>query len=159
MSVTELLHQSELFIGLAPEQIEQIAALGREETFDDEDIIIEEKSPTHELYIICSGIVEVEVARGSVHDVPGPPQLDSIVRLGQGQVFGEMALVDSGSRSATVRCAQDGTVLYVIPHQEFWELCEKDHHIGFVVMRNLAADLSFKMRHRNLQVRLGRKGQ
>jgi len=159
VSITELLHQSELFTGLTSEQIERIVDLGREETYAAGDIIIEEGSPTHELYIICCGMVEVEVARGTIHDVPGPPQLSSIVRLGQGQVFGEMALVDSGSRSATVRCAQDDTTLYVIPHQEFWALCETDHHIGFIVMRNLAADLSFKMRHRNLQVRLGRDEQ
>jgi CRP/FNR family cyclic AMP-dependent transcriptional regulator len=154
MSITELLQHSELFLELTPEQVERIAALGQEVTYDAGDIIISEGAPSHEIYIICNGMVEVEVAKGAVQDIPGAPQLSSIVRLGQGQVFGEMALVDSGARSATVRCAKDGTTLYVIPHRDFWDLCEGDHHIGFIVMRNIAADLSFKLRHRNLQERL-----
>jgi hypothetical protein len=29
-------------------------------------------------------------------------------------------------------------------------LCERDTHIGYVVMRNLAADISFKLRHQHL---------
>ncbi len=154
MSVSKLLQQSELFMGLSPEQVEQIAALGQEATYNAGDIIISEGAPTHEIYIVCSGMVEVEVSKGTVHDVPGDPQLSSLVRLGQGQVFGEMALLDSGARSATVRCARDNTALYTIPHQDFWALCEGDHHIGFIVMRNIATDLSFKLRHRNLQEQL-----
>ncbi len=154
MSVIELLEHSELFLELGPDQVKQVAALGHEASYNTGDIIISEGAPSHEIYIICSGMVEVEVGRGAVHDVPGAPQLSSIVRLGQGQVFGEMALVDSGARSATVRCARDNTVLYTIPHRDFWALCKSDHHIGFIVMRNIAADLSFKLRHRNLQERL-----
>jgi CRP/FNR family cyclic AMP-dependent transcriptional regulator len=158
MSVSELLQHSELFLGLAPEQVERVAALGREATYNTGDIIISEGAPTHELYVIQGGMVEVEVVKGAVQDVPGAPQLSSLVRLGQGQVFGEMALVDRGARSATVRCARDGTVLFVIPHEDFWALCEGDHHIGFIVMRNIATDLSFKLRHRNLQERLAGGG-
>lgn len=158
MSVIELLQHSELFLGLTPEQVQQVADLGREASYNTGDIIISEGAPSHELYIIINGMVEVEVVKGAVHDVPGAPQLSSIVRLGQGQVFGEMALVDSGARSATVRCAKDNTVLYIIPHKDFWALCQGDHHIGFIVMRNIAADLSFKLRHRNLQERLAGGG-
>jgi CRP/FNR family cyclic AMP-dependent transcriptional regulator len=150
MSVTRLLQRSELFAELAPEQIERIAALGQEVVYNAGDVVIREGDPSDEVYIICNGMVEVEVSKGTVPDVPGPPQLSSIVRLGQGQVFGEMALVDRGARSATVRCVEDGTALYVIPRQDFWVLCDGDHHIGYVVMRNIAADLSFKLRHRNL---------
>jgi hypothetical protein len=29
-------------------------------------------------------------------------------------------------------------------------LCEKDTNMGYMVMRNIATDLSFKLRHRNL---------
>ncbi len=158
MSVSKLLQHSELFLGLSPEQVEQIAALGHEATYNAGELIISEGAPSHELYIIGSGMVEVEVVKGTVQDVPGAPQLSSLVRLGQGQVFGEMALIDSGARSATVRCAKDNSVLFVIPHKDFWALCQNDHHIGFIVMRNIAVDLSFKLRHRNLQERLAGGG-
>ncbi len=154
MSVTGLLQRSELFVELTPEQIERIVALGHEVVYNAGDVVIHEGEPSDDIYIICSGMVEVEVAKGTVPDVPGPPQLSSIVRLGQGQVFGEMALVDRGARSATVRCVADDTTLYVIQRQNFWDLCDGDHHIGYIVMRNIAFDLSFKLRHRNLLVGL-----
>jgi CRP-like cAMP-binding protein len=61
-----------------------------------------------------------------------------------------MALVDQGPRSATVRSISDNTVVLAIDRQGFVDLCERDNHLGYVVMRNMAADLSFKLRHRNL---------
>jgi CRP-like cAMP-binding protein len=99
-------------------------------------------------------MVEVLVSRGTIPDVPGPPQMKPIVELGPGQSFGEMALIDRGVRSATVRCVQDGTSLYVIPRQALLALCDRDPQIGYMLMRNIASDLSFKLRHRNLQVQL-----
>ena len=158
MSVADLLQRSELFAGLAPEQIERIATLGREVVYNAGDIIIREGEPSDEMYIISDGMVEVLVSSGAIPDVTGPPQLTPVVRLGQGQFFGEMALVDHGARSATVRCVEDGTTLYVIPRQEFLALCEADHHIGYIVMRNIASDLSFKLRYHNLQARMKKTG-
>lgn len=154
MTVTELLERSELFHELSVEEIERIAALGQEQTYNKGDIVIQEGEPSDEIYVVCSGLVEVEVAQGMVPDVAGRLQVNPIVRLGRGQMFGEMSLIDRGVRSATVRCAEDGTVLYVITRPALWNLCNKDLHIGFILMRNIAADLSFKLRHRNLRVGL-----
>ena len=154
MSVAKLLQRCELFADLTPEQLECIVALGQEVAYDAGDVIIHEADPSDEMYIIGNGMVEVEISKDTIHDVPGAPQLSSIVRLGQGQVFGEMALVDHGRRSATVRCVEKHTVLYVIPRQDFLDLCNSNHHIGYIVMRNIAADLSFKLRHRNIQAGL-----
>ena len=61
-----------------------------------------------------------------------------------------MALVDRGPRSATVRCVTEAAVVNVIGREVFERLCQSDHHIGMLVYRNLAADLSFKLRHRHL---------
>jgi CRP/FNR family cyclic AMP-dependent transcriptional regulator len=154
MSVTELLRRSELFYELTPEQIERIIALGQEKVYNARDIIIEEGDPSDEIYIVCKGMVEVEVSQGVVPDVPGRLQVNPIVRLGRGQVFGEMGLIDRGARSATVRCADDDTTLFVIHRRDLLSLCEGEHDIGYLVMRNIAADLSFKLRHRNLQIGL-----
>ncbi len=100
-------------------------------------------------------MVEVVVPHGSVPDIPGPPEATSVVRLGEGQIFGEMGLVDGGSRSATVRALMDGTTVFVLPQDAFYSLCDQNHTIGYTVMRNIACDLSFKLRHRNLRVMAG----
>lgn len=148
--VADLLRQSEIFAGLPEDKIRQIVSIGLTKTFDAGETIIRGGDPSDELYIVQRGMVEVLVPGSAVPDVAGAPDLTVLVQLGLGQVFGEMALVDHGARSATVRCVEDGTVLFVIPRAAFWELCEGDHHIGYVVMRNIARDLSFKLRHRNL---------
>ena len=48
MSVIELFRHSELFLGLTPDQVEQVAALGKEATYNAGDIVITQltrKSP------------------------------------------------------------------------------------------------------------------
>jgi hypothetical protein len=34
--------------------------------------------------------------------------------------------------------------------EAFFKLCNENTRIGFIVMRNLAVDVAFKLRHRNL---------
>jgi len=60
-----------------------------------------------------------------------------------------MGLVDQGARSATVKAATSVTVKK-ITCDAFLQLCEDDPYVGFKVMHNIAADLSFKLRYRNL---------
>ena len=144
------LRQSELFAGLPDAKIQQIIAIGKEKTFNSGETIIAEGDPSNDMYLVEEGMVEVLVKSGTIPDSPGPPELTPVVQLGQGQLFGEMALVDMGARSATIRAISDDTRIFVVPRDAFWSLCETDHHIGYIVMRNIALDLSFKLRHRNL---------
>jgi hypothetical protein len=47
----------------------------------------------------------------------------------------------------------DTARLQAIRRDDFLTVCEEHHRVGFVVMRNIAADLSFKLRHQNLMGR------
>lgn len=154
-----LLERSELFAGLTADQIKRVAELREEVAYQSGEVIVREGEASDEIYVVREGMVEVLVSEGAIPDVPGPPQMRPIVHLGPGQTFGEMALVDQGARSATVRCVKDGTRLYVIPRQRLLALCDNDPRIGYLLMRNVASDLSFKLRHRNLRVRLEGKGR
>ena len=154
MTTTDLLRRSELFSGLTDGQVAKVADLGETIDCQSDDVIVREGETGDEIYLVHQGMVEVLVSRGGIPDVPGPPRMEPLVELGPGQSFGEMALLDRGVRSATVRCVQDGTSLYVIPRNALLALCEDDPSIGYVLMRNIALDLSFKLRHRNLRVRL-----
>lgn len=69
-----------------------------------------------------------------------------------GQSFGEMALLGGAARSATV-ISVEACVLLVLNEKEFANLCENEPRIGFIVMRNLANDLSYKLRASNLLLR------
>ena len=160
MVTIDSLRRVEVLAGLTDVQLAQVAAICHVETYDAQDIIVREGDPSDDIYVIHSGSVEIVLAGGQVTaetlTAPGP---QAIVSLGQGQVFGEMALIDMGPRSATVRCTANASQLYVLHRDDFIQLCEKDTDIGYKVMRNLAADLSFKLRHRNLSWQLNQEVQ
>ena len=145
MTLSDMLSQVELFEGLEPAELEFIAAICDERTLSSGQIVAKQGEFGDELFVIWDGLVEV------VHEeAPEDPAPRTVVNLGQGQVFGEMALVDYGPRSATVRVASEVATVQAIPREAFLELCETHHHLGYVVMRNMAADLSFKLRHQHL---------
>jgi CRP/FNR family cyclic AMP-dependent transcriptional regulator len=145
MEHKSILESVELFEGATTEELDAVAALCQEKVFGKGDIVTAQGESGDELFVVCEGFVEV--LRSGVNPDLAPR---SVVHLGAGQIFGEMALVDRGPRSATVKAASETTKVLVIRQDDFERLCEQNHHLGFVVMRNIAADLSFKLRHRHL---------
>ena len=143
MDTIELLKGVEAFDGLSDDELKQLATICRQAHFSKGQTITTQGEEGDEFYIIRNGLVEVSVSEG------GGLAPRTVINLGTGQVVGEMALVDRGTRSATVRCTTEVTV-NVIQRDAFEQMCQANHHIGMVVYRNLAADLSFKVRHRNL---------
>jgi CRP-like cAMP-binding protein len=144
------LRRVEILSGLTDEQLEQVASICQVVALKPQQKVIQEGDPSNDMYVIHRGSVEIVLSKSRVtaEALSAPGQ--AIVSLGQGQVFGEMALIDHGPRSATVRCTADDALLYRIQSDDFARLCEQDTDIGYKVMRNLAADLSFKLRHSNL---------
>jgi CRP-like cAMP-binding protein len=144
MDLIDILGGVELFEGLSRPEIENVASLCHQKEYQENEIVAAQGSPGLQLFIIQEGFVEVSVQRkgGSAGKV--------IVNLGIGQTVGEMSLIDQGLRSATVTAISSPTIVQIISQQDFEKLCEKDTRIGYVVMRNIAADLSFRLRQRHL---------
>ena len=145
MELVPILKGVELFDGITPEELAAVTRLCQERRLRSGEVITAQGEPGEELFIVCEGFVEVVLSRSQ-----NDPSPRAMVNLGRGQIFGEMALVDHGPRSATVRAVTDGTVVQAIRRQDFNRLCETNHHLGFIVMRNMASDLSFKVRHYHL---------
>jgi CRP/FNR family cyclic AMP-dependent transcriptional regulator len=135
-----------MFIYLTEEMLDAVAGLCQPESYPAGSTIVERNTPSDSFYLIQAGAVKIIPTPESE---TGSPAEAFTVTLGKGQSFGEMGLVDSGTRSATVKAMTD-TQLLAIDCQLFRELCEKDTNLGYQVMRNIAADLSFRLRHRNL---------
>ena len=142
MEIKRLLRGVELFNGLTDDELEQVAAICTRRQLKNGEVLAKQGEVGREMFIVSEGLVEVSVSEGDMRRV--------VVNLGTGQLIGEMALVDHGPRSATVRSVHDPTFVQVISHDEFEALCQRNTKIGYYVMLNLAADLSFKLRHRNL---------
>jgi len=144
----DFLKRLDMFNGLSDEELSDVAALCSEASYKAGDIVLNIKDPADKFYLVRNGTVQI-ITNPEVFEIK-PEMADVLlVTLGKGQSFGEMGLVDRGARSATVRAASD-TDVYVINCDKFLELCHADTRLGFLVMRNIAADLSFKLRYRNL---------
>ena len=76
-----------------------------------------------------------------------------LTELREGQVFGEVALVDQGLRSATVRVNRTNTLLLRIERERLMRLCDTYPELGYKIMKNLAADLAMKIRNTGLTFR------
>ena len=146
MDALQLLRGVAVFDGLSEGELELVASICRPATFHKGDELTRQGGDGSRIFLIREGLLEVTVGELPQGGLPA----HTVVNLGDGQVVGEMSLVDHGPRSATVRCLTDACDVLIVERQAFEQLCEAEHHIGMVVYRNLAADLSFKLRHRHL---------
>jgi CRP-like cAMP-binding protein len=144
MDLKHILRSVDLFEGLSEQELDQVAAICIERRFNPGDLITKEGETGSEMFVITDGFVEILLGERPATSAR------VVVSLGPGQIIGEMALVDQGPRSATVRATSKPTVVQAIQRADLEALCQRETHIGYVIMRNLAADLSFKIRHRNL---------
>ena len=146
------LQEADVFYGLDPDQLAKIQAICTQVTLEQGTVIFEENSPGDELYVVIRGAVDVQVdpkTLGLATDA-GPT---TIATLRQGQAFGELVLVDQGLRSASARVATNKTRLFVIKRNDLISLCEQDYKLGYLIMRNIAAEMAFKIRGTDLIVR------
>lgn len=152
-SISAILSVTEIFDNLNMTQLELVSSICESETYNQGDILLKENENTTELYVIARGGVEIMMNPsfvGAEQDKYDPVVL---TELRQGQVFGEVALVDEGIRSATARVSHDHTTLLRIPRDRLMMLCDTYPDLGYKIMKNVAADLAFKIRNTDLTVR------
>src|SRR5213083_1672827 len=113
----DLLRRSDLFRFLPDEHFEKIRPLLQEERHDFGDLIVKQGDPASAFYILISGRARVVKS--------GANNGEEIVlgTLRPGDSFGEAALSEGGTRSATVRCSTSVEVLR-LDRAEFLALTE-----------------------------------
>jgi CRP/FNR family transcriptional regulator, cyclic AMP receptor protein len=92
------------------------------------DVIFREGDPAEELFIVKSGKVEIRL---------GNRLLDTLPEL---SIFGEMALIDRGPRSATAVAATD-TTLVPVGEKQFLLMVSRTPYFALNVMRVLVQRL------------------
>src|SRR5216110_90607 len=113
----DLLRRSDLFRFLPEEHFEKIRPLLQEERHDFGDLIVKQDDPASAFYILISGRARVVKS--------GANNGEEIVlaTLRPGDSFGEAALTEGGTRTATVRCSTSVEVLR-LDRAEFLALTE-----------------------------------
>jgi len=152
-SITAILSITEIFDNLTTTQLELVATVCEAETYNQGDILLQENESSTELYVIARGVVEIMMNPSFVGTEQDKYEPVVITELRQGQVFGEVALVDQGIRSATARVGQDNTKVLRILRDRLMFLCDTYPDLGYKIMKNVAADLAFKIRNTDLTVR------
>jgi sigma-B regulation protein RsbU (phosphoserine phosphatase) len=104
LSATALI--SQVFFGLAPEDLDALRAVAKTRTYQPGDILCHEGESEHIFYIISEG------AATAYHTLPGGEERVLEIKR-PGQFFGEMALIDNQPRVASVRAASPLTVIEV----------------------------------------------
>ena len=92
------------------------------------DTILSQGEEGETAFLISSGLVEVTIGHGAGAKVVGT--------LGPGEVFGEMALIEPGPRSATIRALSD-TVCQVTTYEEFMTSAQTDLDSAMRLMKTL----------------------
>jgi len=147
--VIDNLRRVEIFAGLSDDELLQVADLCKAVRAPAGAIIFNEGDEGAELFIIHEGSVRVMINTRTPDGTVAP---STINMLYSGQCFGEMILLNSAARSATIAAASP-TTLIVIREPDFRNLCESNPRIGYRVIRNLAQDLAYKLRSSNLLLR------
>lgn len=152
-SVVNSLKQSDIFFQFTPTQLELVANICQEATYQKDDLIFKENSSSKELYVIIQGEVDIVVDPSLVSTTEDGIENKVIATMRRGQSFGEVALVDEGLRSASACASQKDTRLIIIPRNKLIMLCETYPQLGYRLMYNLAADLAMKIRNTDLRIR------
>ena len=117
-----------LFAGLLPSELDRIALAMRPVQAAAGEVVCLEGQPGYLFFVIASGEAAVE------HDG------HTVAKLHTGDHFGELALLDHGPRSATVRTLTDSQ-LYVLGEPSFDALLNEVPALGHKLLEALAARL------------------
>jgi CRP/FNR family transcriptional regulator, cyclic AMP receptor protein len=101
--------------------------------YDVDDVIFEEGSTGRELFVVLDGKIDIVKIIGASKTV--------IVTLGKGEFFGEMAVIDGSSRSATAIAAAPNTRVMRINHARFVYLVSQQPAFALMIMDALSKRL------------------
>ena len=97
------------------------------------DVIFEEGSVGRELFVVLEGKIDIVKQSGAKRTL--------IVTLGKGEFFGEMAVIDGSSRSATAIAAAPKTRVMRINHARFVYLVSQQPAFALMIMDALSKRL------------------
>ena len=133
MSATDVLKKVPLFSDLSEAELARFAEVTREREYPKNSVILFEDDPGDALYIVSAGQVKVVLIGEDGREV-------ILSVLGDGDFFGEMALIDDEPRSAHVIAMRDSQLL-VLRRDDFQAQLVAQPKIGLKLLRVLVQRL------------------
>ncbi|OUU20082.1 MAG: hypothetical protein CBC13_11365 [Planctomycetia bacterium TMED53] len=132
---TESFEKVPLFEGLTPTEIQDLLRISEDIEAKQSDTVVLQDTPGDGFYIISAGAFEV-LKSGNRNEV--------LARLEELSYFGEMSLISSENRSATVMCVEDGR-LKKVPAEPFQKLLDDGDIVAYKVVLNMARILAKRL--------------
>src|SRR6266581_3796332 len=121
----EVLQRVPLFADLAKPEAQKIARLFKERRFSAGETVVKEGSGGAAFFVIESGEAKVFI-RGKEHSTLKP-----------GEYFGEIALLDEGTRMATITACSE-LVCYGLTYWDFRPVVEANGLVGWKLLQGMA---------------------
>jgi CRP/FNR family cyclic AMP-dependent transcriptional regulator len=135
-----LLRGHPLFAAIAPDLLERLSSYATTRAVRRGETIFAKGDPGNSLYAVCAGTVKISV--------PSADGKDAVFNLvGEGEIFGEIALLDGRPRTADATAMAD-CELMVIERRDFLDLVRSQPEIALKLMEVLCA----RLRHTSEQV-------
>jgi len=120
----EALQGVPLFADLSKHEVKQIAGLFKERRFSEGETVVRQGSGGAAFFVIDSGEATVFLAG------------EEYTTLKPGDYFGEIALIDEGTRMATITATSD-LLCYGLTYWDFRPLVEKNGVIGWKLLQSM----------------------
>jgi signal transduction histidine kinase len=126
-----------LFRNLAPDELQALRRITQQPRFAAGGEIFREGGPGDGVFFVKDGLVEISGLVGS-------DARRVFSQLGDGEIFGEMAVIEERPRSATATAVKD-TDVYFIPREEMLILLQRSPVLAF----NMLQEISHRLREFN----------
>ena len=127
-----LLREIPIFADLSPEDLKLVAEIAREEWYPQNTVIFHQGDEGNMMFVIVEGHLHV------LRSADGTEQV--LAERGAGDFVGEMAIIESAPRSATLRAQTDVRVL-AIDGETFKGMLRERPDVSFAVLRSLSRRL------------------
>jgi CRP/FNR family cyclic AMP-dependent transcriptional regulator len=134
-----MLHNIHILAGLDEAALHLLWDRALESKASAGSLIVREGEDGNRLFLVAEGLVRV--CRHFAQ-----PDESELARFGPGDFFGEMCILETLPRSATVQ-AVDDTTLYSLNSLTFYDLYEAMPRQHSILLLNIARDLSRRLRH------------
>ena len=127
-----LLREIPIFAELAPEDLELVANIAREEWYPRGAVLFHQGDEGNMMFVIVEGNLQV------LRTVNGVEQV--LTERGAGDFVGKMAIIESAPRSATL-CAQTDVRVLAIDGETFKGILRERPDVSFAVLRSVSRRL------------------
>jgi hypothetical protein len=135
VAIINLLRALPFFEGLGDGELRKIARLFTQKLFRPGERVFNKGDVGNEAYVVMRGQIDIILEDGE----------KPVATITNGQILGEMAFLDPSPRTA-MAIANQASILLVIQRSAFNELVQHEPHLGMVVVRNIAVELTNRLR-------------